>query len=144
MCPKNSLLARIFSSCTLSPTDNLGKTGCTPKKILGNFRYEFLIHKFIVQTYKRRPIFSVEPFWWFCHVVFLVILQIGTCKNVATKHTINQNTEIFGFLGSKYQIITQLGHQDKNRPYKVSKNLFKLFFCENTRKTTGNKVQLNH
>ena len=48
-----------------------------------------------------------------------MILQIGTCKNVATKHTIHQNTEIFGFLGSKYQIITQLGHQDENRPYKV-------------------------
>ena len=41
----------------------------------------------------------------FFHVVFLVILQISTCKNVATKHTIPQNTEIFGFLGSKYQII---------------------------------------
>ena len=38
-------------------------------------------------------------------MVFLVILQISTCKNVATKHTIPQNTEIFGFLGSKYQII---------------------------------------
>ena len=61
----------------------------------------------------------------FFHVVFLVILQISTCKNVATKHTIPQNTEIFGFLGSKYQIITQLGHQDENRPYKVSKYLFK-------------------
>ena len=36
---------------------------------------------------------------------FFVILQIGTCKNVATKHTIPQNTENFGFLGSKYQII---------------------------------------
>ena len=52
-------------------------------------------------------------------MVFLVILQISTCKNVATKHTIPQNTEIFGFLGSKYQIITRLGHQDENRPYKV-------------------------
>ena len=59
------------------------------------------------------------------HVVILVILQIGTCKNVATKHTIPQNTENFGFLGSKYQIITQLGHQGGNRPYEVSKYLFK-------------------
>ena len=55
----------------------------------------------------------------------LVILQISTCKNVATKYTIPQNTEIFGLLGSKYQIITRLGHQDENRPYKVSKYLFK-------------------
>ncbi len=53
------------------------------------------------------------------HVGFLVILQIVTCKIVATKHTIPLNTEIFGFLGSKYQIITQLGHQDENRPYQV-------------------------
>ena len=45
-----------------------------------------------------------------------MILQIGTCKNVAT---IPQNTENFGFLGSKYQIITQLGHHDENRTYKV-------------------------
>ena len=53
----------------------------------------------------------------FFHVVFLVILQISTCKNFATKHTIPQNTEIFGFLGSKYQIITRLVHQNENRPY---------------------------
>ena len=52
-------------------------------------------------------------------MVSLVILQIGCCKQIATKHTIPQNTEIFGFLGSKYQIITRLGHQDENRPYKV-------------------------
>ena len=65
-------------------------------------------------------------------MVFLVILQIGTCKNVATKHTIPQNTENFGFLGSKYQIITQLGHQDENKACKVQKYLFKLiFFCKN-------------
>ena len=61
-----------------------------------------------------------------------MILQISTCKNVATKHTIPQNTEIFGFLGSKYQIITRLGHQDENRPYKVSKYLFKWFFFAKT------------
>ena len=51
---------------------------------------------------------------YFFHVVFLVILQISTCKNVATKHTIPQNTEIFGFLGSKYQII-----QRKNVVYYI-------------------------
>ena len=62
---------------------------------------------------------------YFFHVVFLVILQISTCKNFATKHTIPQNTEIFGFLGSKYQIITRLVHQNENRPYKVSKYPFK-------------------
>ena len=56
---------------------------------------------------------------FFFRVVSLVILQIGCCKQIATKHTIPQNTEIFGFLGSKYQIITQLGHQGENRPYKV-------------------------
>jgi len=61
----------------------------------------------------------------FFHVVFLVILQISTCKNFATKHTIPQDTEIFGFLGSKYQIITRLVHQNENRPYKVSKYPFK-------------------
>ena len=38
-------------------------------------------------------------------MVFLVILQIGTCKNVVTKHTILQNTEIFVFLGSKYGLV---------------------------------------
>ena len=65
---------------------------------------------------------------YFFHVVFLVILQISTCKNFATKHTIPQNTEIFGFLGSKYQIITRLVHQNENRPYKVSKYPFKWFF----------------
>ena len=46
------------------------------------------------------------------------------------EHTLPQNTEIFGILGSKYQIITRLGHQDENRPYKVSKYLFKWFFLQ--------------
>ena len=45
----------IAQSCSVilvtpSPTDNLGKTGCTPKIFWGNFMYEFSIHKFIVQT----------------------------------------------------------------------------------------------
>ena len=61
----------------------------------------------------------MEPFLRYFHVVFLVILQISTCKNVATKHTIPQNTEIFSFLGSKYPIITHLDHQDEKRHYKV-------------------------
>jgi len=45
------------------------------------------------------PYLSGESFFVIFYVVFLVILQIGTCKNVATKHTIPQNTDIFGFLG---------------------------------------------
>ena len=72
----------------------------------------------------------MEPFLWFFHLVFLVILQISTSKNVATKHTIPQNTEIFVFLGSKYQIITQLGHQDENKACKVQKHLFKCKFLQ--------------
>ena len=35
---------------TLSPTDNLGKTGCTQNFFGGNFTYEFLLLKFIAQT----------------------------------------------------------------------------------------------
>ena len=38
------------SPCTLSPTDNFGKTGCTPKIFWGNFRHEFLLLKCIAQT----------------------------------------------------------------------------------------------
>ena len=35
---------------TLSPTDNFGKTGCTPKKFWENFSQEFLLLKCIAQT----------------------------------------------------------------------------------------------
>ena len=77
-------------------------------------------------------------FVFYFRVVSLVIFQIGCCKQIATKHTIPQNTEIFGFLGSKYQIITQLGHQDKNKACKVQKYLFKLKFLQKHMKNHRN------
>ena len=69
--------------------------------------------------------------------VFALKINLKIClffysNFVQVQNTFPQNTEIFGFLGSKYQIITQLGHQDKNRPYKVSKYMFKWFFFVKT------------
>ena len=108
------------SSCAHCPPQTiLEKRGALQNIFWATFGMRFCSSNSLLKLKNNALFTRLNLFLWFFHVVFLVILQISTCKNVATKHTIHQNTEIFGFLGSKYQIITQLGHQDGYRPYKV-------------------------
>ena len=57
------------------------------------------------------------------HVVSLVILQISCCKQIATKHTIPQNTEIFGFSGSNGRLLPNLAINMKIK-YVKSNNIW--------------------
>ena len=46
-------------------------------------------------------------------MVSLVLLQVGCLEQIVTQHTITQSIIFFAFLGSKFQIMTQLSQQDK-------------------------------
>ena len=94
------------SSCAHCPPQTiLEKRGALQNIFWATFGMRFCSSNSLLKLKNNALFTRLNLFLWFFHVVFLVILQISTCKNVATKHTIPQNTEIFGFLGSKYQII---------------------------------------
>ena len=91
------------SSCAHCPPQTiLEKRGALQNIFWATFGMRFCSSNSLLKLKNNALFTRLNLFLWFFHVVFLVILQISTCKNVATKHTIPQNTEIFVFLDSKY------------------------------------------
>jgi len=95
---------------TLYPTDNLGKTGCTPKffgEILG---MSFWSSNSLLKL-QNDALFT----WWKLFGDFFMWFFLWFCKSALVK-MLPQNIQFLKilkslvFLGSKYQIITQLDH----------------------------------
>jgi len=74
---------------TLYPTDNLGKTGWTPKKISGILGMSLSSLNSLLKLKKRHPSYSVDFFSSSCFIAWFLLwfCKLVVLKQIVTKHT---------------------------------------------------------